>query len=240
MQSYRSIEEHPDAAAGGPRGTRSIVVASRIRDMIVSGELPAGSRIAERNLIEQRGSSRTPLREAFKILEVEGLVTIEPNRGATVARLSLADVEAAIELLVHLEGLAAELACKRASDEEIEAIRVLHERMMVAFEARDLMSYFHINQSIHESIVDCAHNPVLSRVYRGESARIHRVRYAGNMQMERWARAVYEHEQLLDALTRREHAILREMLRAHHLSAWKVTRRMLEIELDGAGGDAAT
>lgn len=220
----------------GPRGTRSIAVAARIRDMIVSGELAAGKRIAERHLIERLGISRTPLREAFKILEVEGLVTIEPNRGATVARLSLAEVEAAIELLVTLEGLAAELACRRATHVEIEAIEALHARMKAAYEGSDLMAYFHLNQAIHEAIVDCAHNPVLSRVYRSESARIHRVRYAGNMQAERWSRAVYEHEQFLDALVRREEALLREMLRAHHLNAWRVTRQVLEADLEGTDG----
>lgn len=217
------------------RGRRTLHVVERIRDMIVSGELPAGGRISERMITEGLGVTRTPLREAFKILEAEGLVRIVPNRGAEVIHLSPADIEAAFEVLTGLESVAAELACTRGTAAEFAGIEARHDRMVACQRAGDLMGYFHLNQEIHQLIVDCAHNPALSRVYRTESARIRRYRYAGNRVGERWARAVMEHEQILDALKQRQGALLRELLRTHHINGWRVTRRVLEGELSPPG-----
>ena len=211
------------------RGTRTVVAARRLRELIVSGELAPGQRITERLVADQlEGMSRTPLREAFKILEAEGLVKIEPNRGAVVTALSVDEVEAAIEVLIGLETLAAEPACEHVTDEEIVAIEELHASMAQAYRDSDLMAYFNLNQAIHQKIVDAARNPVLSRIYAGECARIRRYRYAGNQQNERWGRAVHEHEAILDALRERAGAMLREILRQHHRRGWAVSRRVLE------------
>lgn len=214
-----------------PRGQRTAMVASHVRDMIVSGEIPPGARINERVLTDALGISRTPLREAFKILEGEGLISIRPNAGATVVVLSPEDVEASLEILIGLESIGAERAAERATPEMIEEIADLQAKMVEAFEKRELMEYFHINQDIHQKIIDAAQNPALSRVYASESARIRRFRFAGNRDHARWARAVQEHEQILDALTQREGALLRELLRAHHLSGWRVARKALESSL---------
>lgn len=232
-------DSEPAPPAAGPRGRRASFVAERIRDMIIAGELPAGGRISERMLTEGLGVTRTPLREAFKILEAEGLVRIVPNRGAEVMTLSLAEVDAAIEVLIGLESVAAECACVRGTPAEFAAIAELHRRMVECQRAGDLMGYFHLNQEIHQHIVDCAHNAPLSRIYRAESARIRRYRFAGNRSPQRWARAVAEHEQILDALQQREGTLLREILRAHHLKGWQVTRQVLERDLAAAGAAAS-
>ncbi|WP_417743867.1 GntR family transcriptional regulator [Salipiger sp.] len=199
-----------------------------LRDLIVGGEIPPGERINERSLTERLGISRTPLREAFKILEGEGLVSIRPNAGATVVRLSPEDVENSLEILIGLESIGAERAAERATLEMIEEISDLDARMGEAFGRGDLMGYFHINQAIHQKIIDAAQNEALSRVYSSESARIRRFRFAGNRDRSRWARAVAEHAQILDALRRRQGPLLRELLRAHHRSGWAVARKALE------------
>ncbi|TYB89473.1 GntR family transcriptional regulator [Oceaniovalibus sp. ACAM 378] len=209
-------------------GQRSAFVTEHVRDLIVSGELKPGSRINERILVEKLNISRTPLREAFKVLEGEGLVSIRPNVGATVVALTLEAVEDSIEILIGLESIGAERAARRATPEAIEEITQLHERMVEAFQSHELMSYFHLNQEIHQKIIDAAQNAALSRVYAGESARIRRFRFAGNNDLNRWDRAVREHEQILDALVRREGPLLREILRAHHLSGWRAARLALE------------
>ncbi|HEX7890215.1 MAG TPA: GntR family transcriptional regulator [Ramlibacter sp.] len=216
------------------RGQRTVVAARRLRELIVSGQLAPGQRITERLVADHvEGMSRTPLREAFKILEAEGLVKIEPNRGAVVTALSIEEVEAAIEVLIGLETLAAEPACARITDAEVAAIAELHERMAQARRAGELMAYFHLNQAIHQCIVDAARNPVLSRIYASECARIRRYRYAGNEQNERWGRAVREHESILDALRERAGPVLREILRQHHRAGWQVSRRVLEQDAAG-------
>src|SRR5690606_20104924 len=157
------------------------------------------------------GISRTPLREAFKILAAEGLLTLEPNRGAIVTALSVQEVEAAIEVLSGLEAMAAEPACDLITDREVAEIEALHAQMVAAHDAGDLMSYFQINQSIHQHMVDAARNPVLSRIYVAECARIRRYRYAGNQHPVRWREAVREHGEMLNALRDRAGLVLREM-----------------------------
>ena len=217
-----------------PRGTRSAYVTELLRDMITRGDLESGSRVNERVLVEQLNISRTPLREAFKILEREGLISIQPNVGATVVAFTMDDVEASIEVLIGLETIGAERAAERATQAEIETVGELHNRMVAAFEDADLMSYFHLNQEIHQHIIDAAHNPALSRVYAAECARIRRFRFAGNRDRDRWARAVREHEQIAEAFARREGPLLRELLRAHHIAGWQKARRALEDDR-GAG-----
>ena len=212
-------------------GKRTQLATTRLRQMIVAGDLAPGQRISEREIGEQLdGMSRTPLREAFKVLAAEGLVTILPNRGASVTALSMAEVDEAIELLVGLEGLAAPAACERISADGLGQIEVLHQRMGAAYRAEQLMEYFELNQAIHQCVVDAAGNRVLSRIYAAECARIRRYRYAGNRRHERWDSALVEHEQILGALKERNGPLLRELLRAHHHNGWLVSRALVERE----------
>ena len=219
-------------------GNRTQVATNRLRQMIVAGDLAPGQRISEREIGEQLdGLSRTPLREAFKMLAAEGLVTISPNRGATVTALSMAEVEDTIELLIGLEGIAALVACEHISEAQLAEIDELHQRMAAAYRGEQLMEYFELNQAIHQRIVDGAGNRVLSRIYAAECARIRRYRYAGNRRHERWERALAEHQQLLGALKERNGPLLRELLCAHHHNGWLVSRTLVERE--SAAGSAA-
>lgn len=213
------------------RGEGTLHAAQQIRELIISGELPSGQKISERDLGDRlQGLSRTPLREALKVLEAEGLVIIRPNRGAVVTSLTIAEVEDAINLLIGLESMAAEAACEKITAEAIHEIETLQNQMELAHCKLELMNYFNINQKIHECIVNAAKNSVLSRIYSNECLRIRRYRYAGNLSPERWARAVAEHRNILDALKNRAGPLLRETLRAHHKNGWVVSRNLLERE----------
>ena len=210
-------------------GNRTQLAATRLRQMIVAGDLAPGQRISEREIGEHLdGLSRTPLREAFKMLAAEGLVTIAPNRGASVTALSMAEVEDTIELLIGLEGIAAPAACERVSVAQLGEIAELHERMCAAYRAEQLMTYFELNQTIHQRIVDAAGNRVLSRIYAAECARIRRYRYAGNRRHARWECAVAEHQQILGALRERDAVALSELLGAHHRNGWRVSRALVD------------
>ena len=213
-------------------GNRTQFAAAKLRQMIIAGNLRPGQRISEREIAAHMdGLSRTPLREALKMLAAEGLVTISPNRGATVAALSTSEVEDILELIVGLESLAAERACERIGNSAIADIDALHQQIHTAFQDGRLMDYFEVNQRIHQEIVDAAGNRELSRIYAAECARIKRYRYAGNRETERWSRAVAEHDQIVTALKDRDGALLREMLRAHHRNGWRVARGLIESEL---------
>lgn len=187
----------------------------RLRDLIVAGDLKAGERVPERVLCERFGVSRTPLREALKVLASEGLIELLPNRGARVAKLTIDDIDEMFPVMAALEALAGELACIRISDEGIAEIRALHYQMALHHTRRELDDYFRLNQKIHEKILEAAGNPTLSNLYRGLSGRIRRARYLANISRARWDKAMAEHEQILDALTHRDGTALAHILRQH-------------------------
>lgn len=190
-------------------------VAARLRDMIIQGELAPGARLNERVLCQQLGISRTPLREALKVLATEGLVELLPNRGAVVTQLTLRAVREIFEVMGALERLAGELACRNATDADIAEIRALHYQMMAHYARGDLAGYFRYNQQIHIKLVECTGNATLAATYRNLNAHVRRARYMANLSRERWDKAVQEHEEILDALTRRDSARLQGLLQDH-------------------------
>jgi DNA-binding GntR family transcriptional regulator len=194
-------------------------VLVHLRRMIFEGELKPGARIVERLLCEQLHVSRTPLREAFKVLASEGLVDLLPNCGARVSPLREQDVRDAFEVMGAIEGLAGELAATRAGDDVIAEIRALHYQMYAHYLRRELPDYFRFNQAIHRRIVDAAGNALLKAQYDLLSIRVARARYVVNrLDEDRWAQAMKEHDAILDCMTRRAGTELRELLRQHLLN----------------------
>jgi DNA-binding GntR family transcriptional regulator len=187
----------------------------QLRDLIVEGELPAGTRVAERRLCERFGVSRTPLREALKVLAAEGLIELLPNRGARIARLTAEDIAQTLKVIGTLEALAGELACERLTDESLAEIRALHHEMLADYTRRDRPAYFKANQAIHQAIVAASCNAVLAQTYASLSGRIRRARYAANLDPKRWDEAVAEHELILQALAARDAPRLGKLLRTH-------------------------
>ncbi|WP_340118540.1 GntR family transcriptional regulator [Pelagibius sp. 7325] len=190
-------------------------LADRLRHMIVEGELAPGEKLAEKELCEQFGVSRTPLREAMKVLATEGLVLLTPNRGCAVAKLTLADLDEAFPIMGALEALSGELACRHITDAEIARIRDLHERMVKKYEAGALRDYFKLNEQIHQLILNAARNPTLAQMQLSLSGRVRRARYMANMSPARWSRAVAEHEKILEALSARDGKRLAVLLKDH-------------------------
>jgi DNA-binding GntR family transcriptional regulator len=190
-------------------------VADRLREMITRGDLSPGERLNERRLTEQFGISRTPLREAIKILSSEGMVKLLPNRGAVVTTITRADARDMFQVMAVLEALGGELACQRASEEDIAEVKEMHERMRDHFTQGELADYFELNQRIHQKIIDCAGNVELTDAYRRISVRIRRARYMANLSKPRWSEAMEEHEQILDALVQRDSERLQSLLGAH-------------------------
>jgi len=191
-------------------------VLIQLRRMIFEWELKPGSRIVERLLCEKLRVSRTPLREAFKVLAAEGLVELLPNCGARVSWFREQDVRDAMEVMGAIEGLAGELAATRASDDVIAEIRALHYQMYAHYLRRELPEYFRLNQAIHRRIVEASGNALLTAQHHLLSLRVARARYVVNrLDEERWAQAMKEHDAILDCMVRRAGAELRELLRQH-------------------------
>ena len=136
-------------------------VTNRLRDMIVSLRLPPGERIQELEVAQLLGVSRTPVREAIKVLTAEGLVELLPLRGAIVKAFSAKDARDMLEVIALLETHAGERACL-ADPVRIDAILQMHQEMKVMFEAQERLAYFALNQRIHEALIALADNDTLS------------------------------------------------------------------------------
>jgi DNA-binding GntR family transcriptional regulator len=200
-----------------PQGLHKLVV-EQIQQMIIEGALAPGTRLNERLLCEKLGVSRTPLREALKILAALGLVELLPNRGAAVVQLSAQDIAETFEVISHLEAMAGELACARITDAEINEIRALHFEMLACHARRDLPAYYRTNQSIHDLINRAARNEVLREIYVTVNSRVKALRFSSNLDRERWDSAVREHSMMIEALEARDGARLSAILEGHLLA----------------------
>ena len=198
-----------------PRQVLHQEVAVRLRQRIVEGHLAPGAKLNERELSEQLQVSRTPLREAIKMLAAEGLVELLHNRGAVVAQMSEQDVADTFEVIAGLEGQSGELAAQRITDAELSEIRALHYEMLAAHTRRDLPTYYRINAQIHTLINAAARNPVLTQTWRTVNARLQSLRFRSNFDEAKWKRAVKEHDQMIEGLAARDAAGMRALLVTH-------------------------
>ena len=129
------------------RQTLYVEIANHLRHMIFTGELLDGTRVPEKKLCERFNISRTPLREALKVLATEGLIQLLPNRGARISKLVPEDIDEAFPVMAALESLAGELAVKNISDSEIKEIRALHYQMAFHHSKGERHEYFLLNQN---------------------------------------------------------------------------------------------
>jgi DNA-binding GntR family transcriptional regulator len=200
-----------------PRRSLHEEVASRLREMLVEGRIAPGAKLNERELSGLLSISRTPLREAIKLMASEGLVDLLPNRGAVAVRLGETDVMHAFEMLAGLEGMAGALAAERITDSELAEIRALHYEMMASFARSDMSGYYRLNANIHVAINNAAKNPLLTKTYREINARVQSLRFRTNENKPMWKLAMKEHERMLDALDARDATAARTVMVEHLL-----------------------
>jgi DNA-binding GntR family transcriptional regulator len=194
-------------------------VTNRLRDMIVSLRLPPGERIQELEVAQLLGVSRTPVREAIKVLTAEGLVELLPLRGAIVKAFSAKDARDMLEVIALLETYAGERACQ-ADPARIDAILQMHQEMKRLFEARQRLAYFALNQRIHEALIALADNDTLSMTHATLSKRMRSLRYSGNSTPENWTAAMAEHEQMMVSLAARDGQALSRIMGEHIRNTW--------------------
>jgi len=207
--------DHSQEPTPIPRRPLHEEAADRLRDLIVQGRLAAGARLNERLLTAQLGLSRTPLREAFKVLATEGLVELLPNRGAIVTQMDPSRLSESLAVMGALEALAGELACASATDAQINEIRALHYEMLAYHARGDLAGYFKFNQAIHLKLVKYSGNATLYNIYRQLNGNVRRARYMANLSRERWDAAVREHDEILSALSARDVKRIKALLSDH-------------------------
>ncbi len=207
-------------------------LAEHLRQLIIECALKPGSKISEKELCTQFAVSRTPLREALKLLATEGLVQLTPHRGASVTELTKEELEHIFPVMGALEALAGELACHHVTDAEIERAKQLQAELEAQHKSGDLRGYFHTNEEVHQLIFAAAQNPTLTQMSRSISGRVRRARYMANLSRSRWAAAVKEHRAILIALSKRDGERLGMLLKEHLANKFEVLREALFAELE--------
>lgn len=197
------------------RDTLPSALVDSVRRMIIEGALAPGAKVNEAALCARFDVSRTPLREALRTLETEGLVVLRPRRGAIVAPFTLEELDQTFPVLAALEALAGELACPNLTDADLAHARALQRELEDSHREGDLHRYGLANAATHELIMEAAGNPTLTRMLRSLEGRARRARYLVNMSPTRWAAAVAEHRSILAAMEARDAARLSEELKLH-------------------------
>ncbi|MEJ2118490.1 MAG: GntR family transcriptional regulator [Alphaproteobacteria bacterium] len=195
---------------------------SRLRKLIIDGEIEPGAKIPEKELCKRFGVSRTPLREAIKVIAAEGLVRLEPHRGAVVIEPTLEEIEECLPISSAIEALSGELACEHITDEEIAAIKALHDKMIAAHKSGDHEAYASLIGQIHKSIIAAARNPLLTAIYDATYFRIGKARMGRTLPREIVEKALAEHDAIIQALASRDSKTLGVLLQKHVERLFKV------------------
>ncbi|MFG1427417.1 GntR family transcriptional regulator [Roseixanthobacter glucoisosaccharinicivorans] len=186
-----------------------------LRDMILGDELQPGDKIPELALCARFGVSRTPLREALKVLAAEGLLVLTPNRGAMVACISNEEIDAYFPIMGALEALAGEIACARITKAQFAKLKAMHDAMVAHYQASEVAPYLNLNKAIHAAFFEIADNAPLTQLYNNLMVRIHAVRFVAKKSPARWREAVDDHERMMEALAERDGPRLGSILRDH-------------------------
>ncbi|MEK7752292.1 MAG: GntR family transcriptional regulator [Acidobacteriota bacterium] len=201
-----------------------------LRQEIIGAKWPPGQRLPEPLLCERFGVSRTPLRDALKVLAGEGLVELTHNSGAVVTAPTADDIEGKLALIELFECYAAREACANATDAELRQLSRLHHQMGEAFARRDMSSYYRLNNAVHSAIVAASHNSTLIDLHAGLWRHIERVRFLAlvheDLSGDSWA----EHDKFVQALTTRNRASANSALGAHlRRVAGKINKELQRI-----------
>ncbi|WP_217352084.1 MULTISPECIES: GntR family transcriptional regulator [unclassified Ruegeria] len=206
-------------------------LVERLRNLVVEDVLKPGEKVPEKQLCDSLGVSRTPLREALKVLASEGFVVLQANRGARVASVTREELENTFPVLAALEQLAGELACQQIDVAEIQRIDGSHKDMLSAYEARDRQAYFTANQDIHQALIKGARNDILENHHKLLAARVRRARFLANLSDERWAQAIDEHEAMMELLKARDADGLGKAMKLHMMNKLSALVKALKPEV---------
>ncbi len=191
------------------------VVFNTLRQAILTGELKPGERLMEIHLANRLGVSRTPIREAIRMLELEGLVTMIPRKGAEVSRISRQDISDVLEVRGSLDTLAVELACKRITEEELEELKEASENFKTAVRTGDLTDVAQADVAFHDRIVASSKNKRLVQMVNNLAERVYRYRLEYIKGTKNHDNLIREHEQILHYITQRDASHAKEAILLH-------------------------
>lgn len=204
------------------------VVFETIRNAIISGSLKPGERLMEVQMAERLGVSRTPIREAIRKLELEGLIIMLPRKGAFVADLSVKDLTEVLEIRAALEGLAAGLAVTRINESEIEELEIIALKFNKAIEIDDIQELIALDIQFHETIFKASRNERLIQLNSNLREQVQRFREMYLKKANRSKETAKEHNDLLEAISSRDISKAEKLARKHVETTENAILKMME------------
>lgn len=175
-----------------------------VRDLIVRGELAPRSRIREKELCEKLELSRTPLREALKVLATENLVELLPRRGARVTALDPRRLREQFAVIAMVEGEAARILCRSGTTEQIRDLRVIHDALKSAYVSHDPARYYLSNEQFHRAVVVQCGNRTLAEIHASLIVHLHRARHFALTAQEVNLEFAHDHDEIIEAIEQRD------------------------------------
>ena len=217
-----------------------IQIADRLREMIMTGALREGDKINENELCASMGVSKTPLREALRVLNVEGLISLIPNRGSYVTRPTIEEIVEMFDVMSLLEGYCARAACARMSERDFMRIERLHARLEKHFDHRDQDAYIRVNNQYHSLVQELAGNRTLNQIVSGLRKKILLYRFKSLNLPQRFENSIQEHRQLLEAFRQRDGRMAEALMQTHLRNQSLAMERLVETSRrENLQGDAA-
>lgn len=194
------------------------VVFNTLRQAIITGEFAPGERLMEISLANRLGVSRTPVREAIRKLELEGLVIMIPRKGAQVARITEKNLRDVIEIRTVLEEFAAVLACERIDQVGLHDLRQAHEDFIRSVENGDILDIVDKDETFHDTIFRATNNDRLISIINNLREQFYRYRMEYVKDIRQRSNLVEEHRELLDAISSRDSIKAKELMKTHLLN----------------------
>lgn len=224
MKASPPAVHQPEAADARSQSDRAYFA---IRELIVSLELPPGSIVKERELMERLGLGRTPVREALRALARERLVEVYPRRGSFVSNVNVRDLAGLSEARGVLESFAARLAAERATDAEREETAALLEELERVAGEHDERTLIGLDQQIHRHVYRCAHNPFLEATLDEYYVLTLRIWFLALGRVARLEEAIHEHRELLEAIRDGDPERAEDAMRRHIVGFDQAIRSVL-------------
>jgi DNA-binding GntR family transcriptional regulator len=190
-------------------------IANNLRELIMAGELQKGDKIKEDELCSSMGISKTPLREALRVLSVEGLIRLVPNRGSFVSTPTFEEIREMFGVMSLLEGVCAREAAEKMGEKDLAILEKLHKKLEENYRRKAQREYIRINNQFHSFVQELAGNRTLNQIVNGLRKKILLYRYQSLNLPERFAQSIQEHRDLLEAFRKKDPKKAETLMRRH-------------------------
>lgn len=210
------------------------VVFNTLREAILKGELKPGERLMELQLASKLGVSRTPIREAIRMLEQEGLAVTMPRKGAEVAKMTLKDMEDVLEVREALDELAAKIACTKINDEQLAKLKAIGNEFKSSLASGDVKKIAEQDVKFHDAIYEATENSKLITLLNNIREQMYRYRVEYLKDSKNYPVLISEHDAMVSALEARDKEMISQAMHMHVVNQAEAVKQVIQQQDDEA------